>query len=187
MRIAYPGWTAAEDATARELWTVQGLSAQRVSDALPGRTRNAVIGRVNRLGLQRHGYNTPVRAPKPDACTWPRKPRAPRMPPAAFRVAQDRQKPEPAPIQPLEHEAALRGYEVPGNAPRAPVPFVDATSSQCQWPQWPDDALPSQKFVCGVAVAHAPYCAEHFKRAYQPMKVRPERKAKPGRIMWAAE
>lgn len=41
-------WTAAEDARLREL-AVAGLSASRIARELPGRTRNAIIGRMARL------------------------------------------------------------------------------------------------------------------------------------------
>lgn len=45
-------WTAAEDATLRDLWAF-GATVRAIALALPGRTFNAVTGRAMRLGLPR--------------------------------------------------------------------------------------------------------------------------------------
>lgn len=161
-------WSEAEDAKVNLDWGTR--SAQKISDDMPGRSRNAVIGRAHRLGLSKlkTGYS-------PATHNYPktRKLKSERAP-QALQVVQDRQKPEPAPIQPKQPVTAARG----------PVPFVEACG--CRWPWWSSDALPSQKFVCGISRKHGdPYCREHMAVAYQP--ARPERPARPGRIMWAAE
>lgn len=168
-------WTMEEEEIVRTRWAIDGVSAQTISDELPGRSRNSIIGKVNRLGLQRHGYAPPVRIGPPPRPNRPKPPPITTRAPQALRVAQDRQERLPAIIQPAQPMTAAHG----------PVPFVEATG--CRWPLWNGEAEPSQKFVCGARRKIGdPYCNEHMRVAYQP--VRPERKAKPpGRIMWAAE
>jgi GcrA cell cycle regulator len=55
MTRGHQTWTEARDKALAELWE-QGLSAAKIADKFGGGvTRNAVIGRLNRLGLQRGG------------------------------------------------------------------------------------------------------------------------------------
>ena len=52
-----PTWTEQDDAILRQKWS-QGLSATQIMLLLPGRSRNAIIGRVHRIGLPRR-WNRP--------------------------------------------------------------------------------------------------------------------------------
>lgn len=45
------GWTPAEQAVLETLWTDGRLSAAQIAMRLPGRTRNAIIGKAHALGL----------------------------------------------------------------------------------------------------------------------------------------
>ena len=63
-------WTDERVDQLKNLWT-EGLSASQIARALGGVTRNAVIGKVHRLGLA--GRATPTRSERP------RVPSAPRM------------------------------------------------------------------------------------------------------------
>jgi hypothetical protein len=45
-----PEWDDVEDARLRGLW-LSGLSASKIAAQMPGRTRNAIIGRAHRLKL----------------------------------------------------------------------------------------------------------------------------------------
>lgn len=150
-------WSSDSDAQTKSMWD-DGASLRVIAESLdPPRTRNAVAGRVRRLGFPPHITL--------QARSFERKPktiRAPRLPPAAFRKPQDRLERLPAPIQP----------EQPMTSARGPVPFLEANGG-CKWPLWRADSLPSQKFVCGASRAQCvPYCREHMAVAYQPMKVR---------------
>lgn len=51
-----PSWDQQEIDLVKEMWE-QGISANEIAKALPGRTRNSVIGKVNRLKLS--GQPTP--------------------------------------------------------------------------------------------------------------------------------
>src|SRR5215469_1788811 len=92
------GWTDERVEVLKKLW-LEGLSASQIAKQLGGVTRNAVIGKVHRLGLS--GRATPsqptrpaFRAPRPPrpVMSGPRRAEAPR-PETAVRVA-----PRPAPF-----------------------------------------------------------------------------------------
>src|SRR3954469_12551363 len=74
------GWTDERVETLKKLW-LDGLSASQIAKQLGGVTRNAVIGKVHRLGLsgratpsqpQRPAFKTP-RAPRPITAHTPRR------------------------------------------------------------------------------------------------------------------
>lgn len=47
-------WDAASDNELRQHWR-EGLTAGEIAEKMEGRTRNAILGRANRLGLARRG------------------------------------------------------------------------------------------------------------------------------------
>src|SRR6201981_1160729 len=63
-------WTDERVETLKKLWT-EGLSASQIAAELGGITRNAVIGKVHRLGLSGRAKSPSSSAPRP------RTPRAP--------------------------------------------------------------------------------------------------------------
>src|SRR5258707_1053279 len=65
-------WTDERVELLKKLWT-DGLSASQIAAELGGITRNAVIGKVHRLGLSGRAKSPTSAAPRP------RKPRAPGM------------------------------------------------------------------------------------------------------------
>ena len=65
-------WTDERVETLKKLWA-DGLSASQIAAELGGITRNAVIGKVHRLGLSGRAKSPSSAAPRP------RKPRAPHM------------------------------------------------------------------------------------------------------------
>ena len=79
------GWTDERVETLKKLW-LDGLSASQIAKQLGGVTRNAVIGKVHRLGLSgratpsqpaRVAFKAP-RPPRPTFCSmrkWPNQPR----------------------------------------------------------------------------------------------------------------
>ena len=62
-------WTDERVETLKKLWS-EGLSASQIAAELGGVTRNAVIGKVHRLGLSGRAKSPSSAAPRP------RKPRA---------------------------------------------------------------------------------------------------------------
>lgn len=145
--------------TLKQMWT-DGHSASRIAACL-GVTRNAVIGKVTRLKLPRHGSNNP---PKPKA---PAKPNG-------------RGNPGQANIRSILHRkegrerAALRQSE-PFRAGRLPpedgvdvshlIRFADRrVGKECAW--IPGDPL-NGAMCCGKpTVDGTEWCAEHRRRVY---------------------
>jgi GcrA cell cycle regulator len=155
----------------KKLWT-DGLSASRIANELGGVTRNAVIGKVHRLGLSGR-----AKAPAP----------------AARPVAKKASNPAPqqrSNVQPLRSGGgsvngalALRPEQAPRPAPApAPRPAVydlsepplieKATVLQlneqcCRWPVG-DPQAGDFHFCARRKDLGTPYCAYHARLAYQP-------------------
>ena len=81
------GWTDERVETLKRLW-LDGLSASQIAKQLGGVTRNAVIGKVHRLGLSgRATPSKPARTTfKPPRAARPDKPSRCTLPITALRV-----------------------------------------------------------------------------------------------------
>ncbi|WP_421937295.1 GcrA family cell cycle regulator [Phenylobacterium sp.] len=131
------GWTDDRVERLRALWR-DGQSATTVARAL-GVTRNAVIGKVYRLGLSGDGRHAAAQAPPPKAARR-REPQ-----PARSRAAA----PPPRP-------AAMVGLEpLVGLAPRLEL----LGAHVCQWPI--GDPHAEDFAFCGRRAPTGPYCALH--------------------------
>jgi GcrA cell cycle regulator len=145
------GWTDERVELLKKLW-LDGLSASQIAKQLGGVTRNAVIGKVHRLGLS--GRAAPSQPARPVF-------KAPRPP-----------RPVPAP--------APRRIEA--HAPQAPTPvfYVEEPGSatvltlgahMCKWPI--GDPSTDDFTFCGRRSGQdGPYCNEHARIAYQPQQAR---------------
>jgi GcrA cell cycle regulator len=143
-----PSWTDERVTALADLWR-EGLSAAEIARRLGGVTRNAVIGKVHRLGLS-------GRAP-------PSRPSTPRRAPArtgrrAVSVPLRRLVPPPTPLAPPP--------SLPGTAT-----VVSVCRHACRWPI--GDPLASDFMLCGRPVARGAYCASHAEVAYRPAAERP--------------
>jgi GcrA cell cycle regulator len=164
-------WTDDRVEQLKKLWE-GGLSASQIAAELGNVTRNAVIGKVHRLGLSGRAKSPSSAAPRP------RKPRPAqqmvRMPRPVARgntaLAHDYQvEMEPDPISvdnviPMSQRLQL-------------VELNDAT---CHWPVG-DPATSDFYFCGGKSIAGAPYCAHHSRIAYQPASDRRRAAPKPMR------
>lgn len=149
------GWTDERVELLKRLWQ-DGLSASQIAKQLGGVTRNAVIGKVHRLGLS--GRATPS---KP-ARTVFKAPRPAR--PAAAAPSAPRRMCEPAALQP--QPAPVRYVdETPGSAT-----VLTLAAHMCKWPIG-DPSLDTFTF-CGRMAGGGPYCHEHSQVAYQPTQAR---------------
>ena len=145
------GWTDERVELLKKLWQ-DGLSASQIAKQLGGVTRNAVIGKVHRLGLS--GRATPS---KPQRTVF-KAPRAAR--PAAPVIAAPRRIAEAAPQQ----TAPVRYIdERPGTAT-----VLTLGAHMCKWPIG-DPSLDNFTF-CGRRSDEGPYCDEHASVAYQPVQ-----------------
>lgn len=147
------GWSEDRVALLRKLWA-EGLSASQIAKQLGGVTRNAVIGKVHRLGLA--GRATPSRpAKRPVRASRPRVmgPSAPRLRPASLLptvvIPQ---------LEPLRNEDGKTASVLTLNESMCKFPIGD-----------PNDA---DFAFCGRGSASGPYCADHARLAYQPSQAR---------------
>jgi GcrA cell cycle regulator len=155
------GWTDERVELLKKLWA-DGLSASQIAGELGGITRNAVIGKVHRLGLSGR-----AKAPS-SALARPRKLRAPS---AALRMAR------PAVRGNTALARAMPAYELD----ISPEPellenivpigqrctLLELSDSKCRWPIG-DPGTPEFFFCGGKPVGELPYCAYHARAAYQP-------------------
>jgi len=155
-------WTDDRVELLKKLWS-DGLSASQIAAELGGITRNAVIGKVHRLGLSGRAKAPSSTAPRP------RKARPPshvlRMTRPAMRgntalarhaLAVYELDPEPEPM-PLENIIPI-GQR---------CSLLELSDAKCRWPI--GDPGTSDFFFCGgPPVGELPYCAYHARIAYQP-------------------
>jgi GcrA cell cycle regulator len=144
-------WTDARVETLKSLW-LDGLSATQVAAALGGVTRNAVIGKLHRLGVA--GRGAPA-APRTIRSSRPPAVRASRqLTPARGRRADAR------PATGVAHTSAV----VVKLAPLV-HDLVAVAPSACRWPIGDPR---SQGFgFCGRPRTRGAYCADHGACAYR--------------------
>ena len=160
-------WTDERVELLKKLWG-DGLSASQIATEIGGGiTRNAVIGKVHRLGLSGRGK---AKAPPPQR---PRK-AAPQAPSA----------PAPAPRPTAVIAPAPATLDVETQPELAPVPLavadevgiplservtiMDLRESMCRWPMG-DPTKPEFRFCGARSVTGLPYCSHHAQVAYQPV------------------
>jgi GcrA cell cycle regulator len=151
-------WTDERVELLKKLWS-EGLSASQIAGELGGITRNAVIGKVHRLGLSGRAKSPSSAAPRP------RKPRSAahmvRVPRASIRGNTAL-----AHAYELETEAEPELIEniIPIGQRRT---ILELTEDTCRWPI--GDPGSTEFFFCGGhALTSLPYCAYHSRVAYQP-------------------
>jgi GcrA cell cycle regulator len=153
-------WTDERIAALKRLWE-EGLSASQIAARLGGVTRNAVIGKVHRLGLS--GRPSPLRPDMIRPAPAPRpapQPAAVRAAPAPRPVAPPVMAPPPPPV-PTPVEAVPVARE-PGKR----TTLLNITDRMCKWPVGhPGD--PDFHFCGDKSVTGQPYCQAHAAIAYQ--------------------
>jgi GcrA cell cycle regulator len=149
-------WTDERVELLKKLWS-DGLSASQIAAELGGITRNAVIGKVHRLGLSGRAKSASSASPRP------RKARSPMM---RIGRASIRGNTALAHAYDLEAESAPELIEniIPIGQRRT---ILELTELTCHWPI--GDPGSSEFFFCGGNTINSlPYCAYHCRVAYQP-------------------
>lgn len=151
------GWTPERVEQLTQLWTEGRLSASQIASLMGGGlTRNAVIGKVHRLGLQpRIMYRNPFgnRKKRKDAKPKTPKPKRPRM--ILYSKAPT---PEPEPVA----FSAEVWEPLPGTTP---ISLLELSDAVCRWEVGGTHQSPGTGF-CGCPVAHGrSYCTEHYARS----------------------
>ena len=150
-------WTDDRVELLKKLWQ-DGLSASQIAGELGGVTRNAVIGKVHRLGLSGRGQPTSSikRTRRPRATSVPRRPRRiTSIGSAALKLDVD--------VAP-EHYIRPREVVVIPIAKRLSIEML--TDKTCKWPI--GDPTNEDFHFCGHdSDEGTPYCKYHSSIAYQ--------------------
>jgi GcrA cell cycle regulator len=157
------GWTDERVALLRKLWT-EGLSASQIAKQLGGVTRNAVIGKVHRLGLAGRATPSrpakrPVRAPRLRVLS----PTAPRLRPTST---------VPQVVIPDLEPMKLDDGKV--------ASVLTLSESMCKYPI--GDPTDAAFAFCGRAAKCGPYCTDHARLAYQPSQAKKRRVGAPDEL-----
>ncbi len=156
-------WTDERVELLKKLWT-DGLSASQIAAELGNVTRNAVIGKVHRLGLS--GRAKDVKA-TPSA---PRARKATRAPSAPTSIAPQPHSNvvlAPIPLQPVREASATIDDDMAAPLSER-VTIMDLRESMCRWPMG-DPTKPEFRFCGARSITGLPYCTHHARIAYQPV------------------
>jgi GcrA cell cycle regulator len=151
-------WTDERVENLKKLWG-EGLSASQIAAELGGITRNAVIGKVHRLGLSGRAKSPTSAAPRP---------RKARPHTHLMRVSRPAVRGNTAlahayDFEP-EPEPELVDNVIPLGQRRT---ILQLTEDTCRWPI--GDPGSNEFFFCGgPSMTGVPYCTFHSRVAYQP-------------------
>jgi GcrA cell cycle regulator len=188
-------WTDERVQKLQEMWA-EGHSAAQIAKVLGGVTRNAVIGKVHRLGLSnRSGApgekapETPAARPAVEPIVEPAEAEHATAPetraepvatttdpveaaPVPRVVNRDPSRREPAPMTEDRLEVLANLREIEKSARR--ISLMELTERVCKWPI--GDPTDADFHFCGLqAVPGKPYCEAHVAVAFQPVSSRRDR------------
>lgn len=157
-------WTEEQVATLRRLCS-EGMGPSQIAKKMarmrPGMTRNAVIGKRDRLGIKSDHTNTggmSLRTKLANAKASAKRKATPSAKPKPLL-------PESAPPQALPPE--LTWAPLVGTTPK---PLIECRPGECRWPI--NGARGETLFCCAPRRGDGPYCAAHHRMAYVPVKRR---------------
>ncbi len=141
----------------KKLWS-EGLSASQIAGRLGSVTRNAVIGKVHRLGLSGRATTSRMKSHRPRQRVAKRMAKS-RFANAGNPALRALYHPEAEPFTPAIEELVI---------PLAERKYIQTlTECSCRWPI--GDPQMTDFHFCGKnKVAGLPYCEFHARRAFQP-------------------
>lgn len=159
-------WTDERVERLKKLWE-DGLSASQIAAELGGVTRNAVIGKVHRIGLS--GRAKPASSPAPRA-RKPTRPSSPQRPHAPAFRGNTALKPRATPD--LDIDLAPEADALPFVDNVVPLgdrcTIMELKEYSCRWPV--GDPGKEEFRYCGArSETGKPYCVYHCRVAYQPV------------------
>ena len=190
-------WTDERVELLRRLW-IEGLSASRIAAELAGGvTRNAVIGKVHRMGLSGR-VKTIVGEASTRARPAAAKPGSANRPGTVQGLAAQELTAQNLAAQDLATEdltaTAMQDNGIPLQVAALPIPsmrssgdtmkllaenvtIMDLRESMCRWPV--GDPSSAEFRYCGskAPIGAGPYCAQHSRMAYQPVQDRNRRRS----------
>jgi GcrA cell cycle regulator len=175
-------WTDERVELLRKLW-LEGLSASQIANELAnGISRNAVIGKVHRLGLAGRAKAPIAASARPRI--KPARPAVPR--PTAPLIRGNTAlafKPQPMPMAEPEPEP-VEDVVIPISER---VTIMELREPMCRWPL--GDPTTAEFRFCGTrksTTATGPYCAYHSRLAYQPLNERRRERERERRMQKSA-
>jgi GcrA cell cycle regulator len=164
-------WTDDRVEQLKKLWEA-GLSASQIAAELGNVTRNAVIGKVHRLGLSGRAKSPSSAAPRP---------RKARPAQHMMRVTRPVSRGNTALAHAFEVEMEPDPIAYDNVVPMSQrLSLLELNEATCHWPIG-DPSNPEFFFCGGKALASLPYCAHHSRIAYQPASDRRRQQPKPTR------
>jgi len=142
-------WTDERVDLLQQLW-LRGVSASKIAADLGGVTRNAVIGKVHRLGLEGRTMTSRIKPPKPQRSS-PKLRKSQRA--QALRVPPPSTLEAPTPL-PAPHADDV-----------ARVSLDELEADHCRWPCAGHVNNETAQY-CGEQRVRGSYCAGHAARAY---------------------
>jgi GcrA cell cycle regulator len=155
-------WTDERVDLLKRLWS-EGLSASQIAGRLGSVTRNAVIGKVHRLGLSGRATTSRMKTHRPRTrMANAKRPVTPRFAQAGNPAVRALYMEYEAYVPPAEE------IEIP-LAERKTIQTL--TECSCRWPI--GDPQTAEFHFCGrPKVPLLPYCEAHARRAFQPVAPR---------------
>ena len=159
-------WTDERVEQLKRLWS-EGLSASQIAGELGGITRNAVIGKVHRLGLSGRAKTPSSSAPRP---------RKPRQPGHMMRLSRPSMRGNTALAPMYETDVEPEPELIENIIPLGQrCTLLELNESKCRWPI--GDPGSAEFFFCGgQPLEGLPYCNYHSRVAYQPAAARRDRR-----------
>lgn len=157
------GWNEERVELLKKLWS-EGLSASQIAGRLGEVTRNAVIGKVHRLGLSGRATTSRMKSHRPRARAAAAANVKQRMAKARFAtngnpLVRQLYQPDAEPFIPAVEELVIPLKE------RKTIQTL--TECSCRWPI--GDPQMADFHFCGKGkVTGLPYCEFHARRAFQP-------------------
>lgn len=186
-------WTEERVELLKKMWG-EGQSASQIAKELGGVTRNAVIGKVHRLGLSNRTGGASQASPKAES----KAKEAPKAE-AKERSPKPAAAPKPEPAPEVKAVSPARRQIIPAGQPLPPQPsaneispealakvseiekkakklnLMELTERTCKWPV--GDPATENFWFCGLPVQQGkPYCEAHVGVAFQPMSARRDRR-----------
>ena len=157
-------WTDDRVKILKKLWS-EGLSASQIANKIGDVTRNAVIGKVHRLGLE--GRAKSIRSSDLSVS---------QLKSNVVSVTYSGNLALKAIIDPINDvisvgQSITQGFEAVQISPGEHVTILTLNENRCKWPIGdPSDA--DFPFCGHEPKSKAPYCTEHSKVAFKPLRLR---------------
>ena len=181
-------WTDERVEILTKMWA-EGNSASQIAKELGGVTRNAVIGKVHRLGLSNRATTSTSKKTDSNAKSVSKSSSKAKQKTRKIEVSEPKSDNvtslrrqiipagQPLPPQPsaneISPEALARVSEIEKKAKK--LSLLELTEKTCKWPV--GDPATEEFWFCGLATQSGkPYCEAHVGVAFQPMNSRRDRR-----------